>query len=273
MLTEFFWVAWSVFLFGIIVLLIDLWFGVDSRISVWWRVCLTSGLIAAFSVFCFITVFAYVPLEIAAIENNGQHPDGTVISGINWRPEFSELDIRLTNPTTRGYDDLDVLLRADSPIAAIAQQSDLPSVSFEVNNNVRVTAMLKEANSTNTKVIPLVLVASDGGYRIRCPRVPPEAVLDIVLAIAEIKWNPQPATDSKNNAGVFDPDYVLRFKYDDFSSYWFGYPTGNIYAPRPKVNWLKVHGTYKAAMVPRTIDEKIDVVSPMDSALRALQSK
>jgi hypothetical protein len=110
--------------------------------------------------------------------------------------------------------------------------------------------------------IPLVLLATDAGYVMHCSRLPARTSLQILIALADIKWNPPPEpSDRPIQDQVNDKDYVMRVKLDDFSTYWLGHADGNVYAPRPKPQWVKVDGEYTAVFRTRGISQKIELGS------------
>lgn len=69
-------------------------------------------------------------LNWSAWSNNGDYLPGTVIGGIKWRPDFSELRMVIENPTSEDYTDLDITITPDIAIAEAGQVSSLPGVSF-----------------------------------------------------------------------------------------------------------------------------------------------
>ena len=93
-----------------------------------------------------------------------------------------------------------------------------------------------------------------------CPQLPAKTSIQILIALADIKWNP-PAEPSDRPIQdlVNDKDYVLRLKFDDFSTYWLGHADGNVYAGRPHPQWVKVDGEYTAVFRSRGISDKIEL--------------
>jgi hypothetical protein len=136
------------------------------------------------------------------------------------RPEFTELQVWINNPSENNYDDISPVIRPNDPIAAIAQATNVPDVSFEDKNGVSLR--LTDINPTaGTKTaIPVVLLATDAGYRVRCPRLPAKTTIRVEIALADIKWNPSPPNDRPIEEKVRDINYIFRLKQDDFSTYW-----------------------------------------------------
>ena len=60
--------------------------------------------------------------------------------------------------------------------------------------------------------------------------------------------------------GVRDPNYMIRYRSDDFGTHWLGYKDGDNFAPRPtSTEWIKIDGTYTALHRPLQISEKVQV--------------
>jgi hypothetical protein len=176
------------------------------------------------------------------------------------RPEFTELQVWINNPSENNYDDISPVIRPNDPIAAIAQATNVPDVSFEDKNGVSLR--LTDINPTaGTKTaIPVVLLATDAGYRVRCPRLPAKTTIRVEIALADIKWNPSPPNDRPIEEKVRDINYIFRLKQDDFSTYWLGHAEANDYTPRPtSTDWARIEGEYKAAQRKRSISQKIQI--------------
>jgi hypothetical protein len=112
--------------------------------------------------------------------------------------------------------------------------------------------MLIEGATGNQKANPLTLLATDAGYRVRCDKLPSGTALKIVMAVVDIKWNPAPHKP-RSDFGIFDKDYILKTKFDDGSTYWYGHPDGNVYTPRPSPQNVKIYGEYVAGQRKRTV--------------------
>jgi hypothetical protein len=208
-------------------------------------------------------VFVKAPLHVAAFVTDAEHPSGTTIAGISFRPEFTELQVRILNPSDRAYEDLSLVIRPTEPVAAIAQLTNLPGVSFEEKNGFFSRTMSIEPGETKANAIRLDLLATDAGYRMHCGRLPAGAFITIVIALADIKWTPQ---KSKRPAyeNVHDKDFVQRHKMEDFSTYWLGYKDADVYAPRPNPWWVKVEGEYNVALRTRSISQKVDIAGKLN---------
>jgi hypothetical protein len=255
-----FWTGVALVYFGFLLLMVDLWLEPDFRGKP------RSRAVAALFIFLLITVFSWVmvfvdaPLPVRAMMTDGDYPNGTVIAGIAWRPEFTELNVDLENPTDKTYEDLNIVVRPTEAVAAIAQITSVPGVSIEDKYNFASNTLDVDSQSRTSKAVPLTLIATDAGYRVRCPRLTGHSVLKLVIALVDIKWNPHRRPGVPYEQLVRDPDYKQRIKLDDFSSYWKGYKDGDNFATRPTSSeWIKVDGEYTVLYHRRSISEKIGV--------------
>ena len=73
-------------------------------------------------------LWTHYRLNIFTVATNKEYAPGTVIGGIVWRPVYTELDLIVNNPTDGNYDDVNILVRPDYPVAKIAQLSNLSDV-------------------------------------------------------------------------------------------------------------------------------------------------
>jgi hypothetical protein len=106
---------------GFAVLAIDLWFEPD--VSLRWRLIGIAIAVAVAISFSLEIVFVKTPLEVGAVMTDAEYPVGTTpLAGITWRPQFTELQVWMTNPTDESYDDVNVIVRPSTPIAAIAEE-------------------------------------------------------------------------------------------------------------------------------------------------------
>ena len=253
-----YWVGVGLIYATFLLIAADLWF--EPTLNLLWRVlgilvvCL--GIIA----FSFVFVFVSAELPVAAYMTDGEYADGTDISGIAWKTQFTEVDVQFTNDTDRVYEDLNIVVRPTEAIAAIAQSTNVPGVSFEDKNNLTERMVDIDLQTGAKRAISLDLLATDAGYRMRCPRLPSHTVLRIVLALADIKWDPDPPSGRPIQEVIREPNYVQRMKADDFSTYWLGHKYGTVYASRPTSSeWLKVDGEYTVLQRRRALSTKIDI--------------
>ena len=262
MLGDWFWFGVVSIYLGFALLALDVGFEPDFRNKWGPKLSIWGVLLVVVVAFSWVIVFVNGPLPVSAFATDGEYPAGYMISGISWKPQFTELDVDLTNPTDSAYQDLNIVLRPTSPVAAIAQVTDIADVSFEDKNSFSTHMLDLNLQTGVSKAIPLVLVATDAGYRVRCGRLPSHDDLKVVMALADMKW---PTASNVPRGAPFeeqvrDMNYLFRVKFDDFSTYWLGYRDGDIYATRPRptsTEWLKVDGDYTVGHRRRTISQKV----------------
>src|SRR5205823_1319749 len=86
-----------------------------------WRMAGLLVIILLGAAFSLGIVFVKAPLEISTLVTDADYPRGTKIANIEWRPEFTELEVWVTNSSDKNYDDLSLLIRPTFPIVAISQ--------------------------------------------------------------------------------------------------------------------------------------------------------
>jgi hypothetical protein len=261
--TGWFWPAVALIYAGFTALVADVLVEPKLRGHRVGKMVAVSVLILLAGAFSWGIVFVKAPLQVTAFVTDAEYPSGTTIAGISFRPEFTELQVWIQNTSDRTYEDLSLVIRPTEPVAAIAQLTNLPNVSFEDKNGYSSRTMSIKPGETKASAIPLDLLATDAGYRMRCVRLPAGGLITIVIALADIKWSPEKSQHPAYE-NVREKDYVRRVKFDDFSTYWLGYKDGDVYALRPNPQWLKVDGEYNVALRTRSISQKVDIAGKLN---------
>jgi len=265
MLTEWFWPAVGLIYGGFLLLIIDILFepGFQNRKA--WKVGALLGILLVMVLFSWGIVFVDAPIDFDVSCTDAEFPPGTTIAGITWRPDFSELQFLIKNSSDKAYRDVDLLIRPNEPVAAISQLTSVPGVYFEDKNGVSLIVALENLKAKTKSVLPIVLLASDAGYRMHCPLLPAKTAIRVIMAIADIKWNPKPRVksgeewDRNMRELINNKENVFRLRFEDFSTYWFGQSDSNVYAPRLIPNWVKVEGSYNVAYRTRSLSKKIEI--------------
>ena len=255
---RFFWFPVASVYFGLLLIGVDLYFEPDLP-SGFKAVCgavVVAGLIGFSN--CF--VFVPAPINFSSLASNIDYSSGAAPGGIAWRPFFTELDLFVTNPSDGDYDDLDIWIRPDSAVAAIAQLSNLLDVSFE--NYYGVTnRVISEDLSTNVRV-PLVFLATDAGYKVHCGRIPPKSSLRIVMAVVGIKKSKAPVPQAPITVprAVSPDDFFMEESFDtkgDKSSYWYGsMKNTSIFTPSATPKKIDIKGSFTATNRRRSINQE-----------------
>lgn len=261
MLGGWFWPAVAIIYIGFVLIAVDAWIEPDLKGLVGWRIAIIATIVLCSAAFSWEIVFVRAPLDLSAMMVNAEYPSGTTIAGIDWKPQFTEVQVWVSNPTDSGYEDINLVIRPSDAIAKIAQATNVPNVSFEDKDAQTLRMMDIDLGTGKSTAIPLVLLATDAGYRMRCPYLAPKTEIKIEIALADIKWNPSPELGRlPKPQQMLDPNYILRTKSDDFSTYWFGHPYGDVYAPRPtSSDWIKIEGEYVATKRTRKISKKLEI--------------
>jgi hypothetical protein len=258
-----FWLGVVCIYVGLLAAIVDLWFETGLRGKPVWRI--VGSVVVGLFIYGFsqYLVFVDAPLDVSGSQTDGEYPMGTAISGIQWRKEFTELNIEMVNPTDRVYEDLNLVIRPTEPVVAVEQISRFPGISFEDKNDL-TTHLLDIPRQGDSKAIPLDLLATDAGYRMRCPRLPAHSTIKIEMALANIIWNPARPGNAPPEESVRELDYVLQIKGDDFSTYWMGHKEADVYTPRPSIQWFKIEGDYVVLLRKRKVSKKVNVAGKIN---------
>lgn len=258
--TDWFWIAVILGYLGLAVVLIDVLMDAELRQHGWPWFGAVGFVIAIAVIFSLAFVFVSAPLVTNSVQINAEQPVGEGPGGLTWRPEFTEVDVFIENPTDIVYEDLNLVIRPDTPVAAIGQLSHFDGVSFEDKDGVAMRLADYNPASRRAVVIHQDLLATDAGYRVRCVRLP-KGTLRIVIALAEIKWGAHPrlSYDPATEARI-DPNFVMKMRGEDFSSYWYGNRAGDVYNERPTSSgWVRIDGDYIARHRKRHFAKKIQI--------------
>jgi len=198
-------------------------------------------------------LFRHNRLVVIPMANNKEYAVGTVREEIPWKPYYTELDVIINNPTDATYEDVNILIRPDYPVAKIAQMSNLSDVSFE--DKMGLTAhftMEEKPNLPGAQFGPassFIFLATNAGYKVHCGRIPPTSSLRLIMALVDIKKG---GKSIPYKPGMVVPpleksDVVSELYYTTGESYWFVLPgPGNYVAPRPNPKMLTIDGSFRA---------------------------
>lgn len=203
-------------------------------------------------------------LVVWALTSSAEYPDGTMVGGIEFKPQFTEATITIKNVAGENLNDINLLFQFDQPIAAISQQSAVPNVSFAEKNGMAAGFMLADPKTGKAIKVPsIVLLATDAGYRMRCPRLTDGETIRLVVVLTNI--TPAPHPDYSNlpfEEQVTKKEIVATVKTGAGETYWMGHRDGDVYGPKQPPQWLKVEGTYELSKTSHSITQKIEF-SPM----------
>jgi hypothetical protein len=256
-----FWAGVVLVYAALLVILVDLWF--QEKLPRKWKIVGSAIVLAGAAAFSWKIVLVQAPLEVAALVTKAEYPPGATIYGVPWKKEFTDLEMRVINPSDHDYDDINLLIRPTEPIASIQQVvTNVSGVYFTDQHNLGEVKAADLKPFGRALAVPLTLLATDAGYVMHCPRLPGRTSIQILIALADIKWDPPPDTTPED--WTTDKDYVLRVKMDDFSTYWYGHADGNVYVGHPNPQWIKVEGEYTGGFRTRDISQKLDLAGKAD---------
>lgn len=250
-----FWISVGLIYLGLVLLAIDGF--CEAWPKKWVKWIFSGAILVVIFVFSWGWVFVDAPLPVTGMVTNAEYPEGTVLAGINWNPKFTELNIDLHNTTKYVYEDLNILIKPNYPVAAIAQASTWSGVSFE--DRLGASMHLIEIQGARRTAHPLVLVATNAGYIVRCEKLPGTATLKIVMAIVEIKDDHHPHPPLQPGESMVRKEDLLRTNYSDGSTYWYGQKDMDHYTQRVSPNTVEVSGEYVAAQRRRKISLDLKV--------------
>jgi hypothetical protein len=154
LLADWFWVAVPSIYLGFGALAVDALLEPDLRERPKWRIRAVVVIVGLAALFSWGVVFVPANLGVSAWMTDGEYPAGTNISGIAWRPEFTEVDVDIANDTDLGYEDLNIVIRPTEAIAEISQSTSVPGVSFQDANGESVHLLEKNLGSGSIQSIP-----------------------------------------------------------------------------------------------------------------------
>jgi hypothetical protein len=213
-----------------------------------------------------------------ATVRNAEYPPGTQVGKILWSSRFTDLRVSLWNHGGVDFEDIDLVLQPDEAIAAMDQVTHLPDVfcCSTASANDKLGVELLDGATGKRTVVPLELIASTGGYRVQCKKVPRKQRLDVVMAIVsmpDIK-----AATQKPAAGVFDRTYTMRIERKDGPQTWHNwYGHGQIeevYSPnRPVPKAIQVDGTYKIKGQEQKMSQRLPVRDLIDEMMPQITNR
>jgi hypothetical protein len=112
-----------------ILLLVDI--ALEPELARIWKVGGGAIIVAGAVAFSWAIVFVQAPVGVVATVTNAEYPPDATISGVPWKKEFTELQMRVINPSDKNYDDVRLLIRPTEAIASIQQiVTNVPGVYF-----------------------------------------------------------------------------------------------------------------------------------------------
>jgi hypothetical protein len=218
---QLYWWCIGAFYLGLILLTIEAF--LENWMLIF-RLIVSSVWLAIGLIFTLGFVAVKAPVSVAVWESAAKYPPGTVLGDIQWSDNFYELRVSLENESVYDYEDLSVILKPDKLVAKIGQISGPSRATFEDPQELTENLVDIELPSLLQKANPLVLIALDTGYRVRCDRLPSQSRIELIMALVDMRpFAPCNSTDHC----MFAPEYKQRLdshhKDGTNSVHWFGH--------------------------------------------------
>jgi hypothetical protein len=209
-------------------------------------------------------VFVNAPLNTMVSIHRTTYAPGTIIAGIKWRSEFTDLRMSLSNNTENDYREVDLYIEPNEPIALIGQLSTVPGVSLMgdlTKEQVEVGGMTfgppglgsvllgEDGRPLSVPInIPLTQ-ASAPRYRVRCQSIIKKSGIELVLAIAGVDCNNTQCLkitwiSDDSSLKIPSPTLIPSTDYNK-----------DIFVRR-QPSQVKIYGTYMGGKPPRTMSIK-----------------
>jgi hypothetical protein len=233
----------------------------------WIRIAAIGVLLLFFDLFSINMVFVLAPIDVSAYSKGPAFNLNP--GGIDWKPSFSELDVVFANQTDMPYENFNVLVRPNVPVAGMAQIGNLPDVSFRDRYGIVPNALVQNPQTNET--IKAVILATDAGYSVSCKEIPAGSSLQLVMQTIGIKPTPPPSGSIPQGGQIAVPSYV---RLQDFYftqpvpdlvegktfHYWLGNKeVSSIFVPNVTPNMVTVRGTYIGGHRSRSINQDVSV--------------
>ena len=212
---------------------------------------------------------ATAKLGFASTASIADYPGGTSIAGIAWSRRFTNIRLIVGNSSDLDIQDIDISLLPDRPIAAIGQVGNIPGVTFTPTVDLSMGLEVLKRGTGQRIANPLVLVATEGGYRLRCGTLPRRSMLEVVIAIARVIDFPAQGAIPKGD--VFSRDYVLRIGTPTVG-HWYAHGLfDEIYKPEKVMpHFIKVEGTYSVSGNQVVTSDNVEVKDVVGEVIKRL---
>jgi hypothetical protein len=241
---SFTWSASFIYL-GLVILVFDPWIEPSLKPYPLWRSLFSLLFLGVVLTFTFGIVLYPAPLQVVSVSYEGLYRTGDSVYGITWDETMSDLRIDVTNPTSRDYDHLDVVVTLGFPVEIRDQRqiTDVPGVSFlPVSHEGHMESIGKDGNLTQEQN----LTRSQHAYtqvRVLCDRLPKNATMGLILATSKI--NPAEAKT------VRPQDSVLLTHEDSIYEHWV----------RARPATVSILGGYSVTNRPYKINQTLQVIA------------
>lgn len=215
----------------------------------------------------YFTLWAtYVPIAITAWTTPAIQSAGTTIGGVPWAPCYTEVRLSIANKHKHDYRDIDIVLRPDQAVTAAGQVTNVEGVSISVHDEPSMILEEFSRSGVEPRVsIPIVTLASTGGFRLRCAVLPRKSSLEIVMAAVTLHDGPAER----------DGDRLLRVNFKDGATIWYAHPgySTRVFRSKPAVTSITIEGQYMAGERSVTVAEVLPIGDYATTIFPDLQRK
>jgi hypothetical protein len=212
------------------------------------------GIIAAF-LFSWQFTFVALPIGEGVWSTGASYEPGSVVSGIPWSSQFTDIHVDVSNLTDYDYSQLDLLIKPKEPVVAFATIAPSPNASLTREMNPLVSSDFQLLNpKTGSRIdLPVEWFASTGGVRLRCDSLPAQSVVRVLLAVANIDQK----TVDKNGDYVFGP---FAWEKQQFWAKFTTFPLkDDLFSSKPTPTTLTITGQYVAFFRRKHVNQTVSV--------------
>jgi hypothetical protein len=119
------------------------------------------------------------PLNIDAVANLGNYPDGSSVDGISWKPGMSELRVLIANPTDEDFEGVDLHVKPDQWVREVVQVGKAPNLSITTDDP---SFAIPHMRGPDGKDIAITHMGASYGFRIICDKLPRKSRIEILAA-------------------------------------------------------------------------------------------
>jgi hypothetical protein len=185
-LSTYYWFAVATVYIGLVIIFIDLW--IERNLPVPWKVGFSITLWALGICGSILYIFPSAPLEIQMIRHRGDFPEGETIGGISWTHNYSELRVSFLNQSEQSYDDVNMLIRTDLPVAKTGFITNPSNCALNLQSNVPELRIKTYDKKTGDRAeYPLFDLSNKAPYQLHCDKLLPHLPVQIVFALVSGK--------------------------------------------------------------------------------------
>jgi len=139
-------------------------------------------------VVCVWTIFRPAPVSFQLSASKSVYPEGSLIAGVKWYTNCVEAHLRISNPSSRDYDNVDLTFSANPPfvIMGMGNNSAISATLFSEDLPPKPGLVLGTRDA-NGNLVEGQGVSSGWGYhyRIRIGSLPKKSTVDLVAVLAQ----------------------------------------------------------------------------------------